>query len=65
VLVSVDDLRSITSVAALRRAVGDEILCYLQKRFERIETPSRNGGYQPVWEARPPADRSAAPPRRP
>ena len=51
VLVSVDDLRTITSLAALRRVAGDEVVCYLQKRFERIETPSGNRGYQPVWQA--------------
>lgn len=55
VLVSVEGERTITSLAALRRAVGDEVICYLQKRFERIETPSGNSGYQPVWEAGAPA----------
>jgi hypothetical protein len=43
---------TIATLAALRAAAGDEIVCYLQKRFEIIEAPSGDRGFQPVWRAR-------------
>jgi hypothetical protein len=47
-----DGTTQIRALADLRAAAGDEIVCYLQKRFEAIETPTENRGYQPVWRAR-------------
>ena len=42
----------IRALADLRAAAGDEILCYLQKRFDAIEAPSDDRGYQPLWRVR-------------
>jgi len=42
----------IRGLADLRAAAGDEIVCYLQKRFESIEVLSDDHGYRPAWRAR-------------
>ena len=43
---------TIVTLSALRAAAGDDIVCYLQKRFDVIETFAADRGYQPVWRAR-------------
>ena len=51
VFVLVRDGEPMNSLAGLRRAAGEEILCYLQKRFQTIEAPNGETGYAPVWQA--------------
>jgi hypothetical protein len=51
VLVHFSDGIAPSSLKALRRATGDEILCYLQKRFRQIEVFRADKGYRPVWRA--------------
>lgn len=43
---------SIDTLGELRAAAGDEVVCYLQKRFGVIETLRHDVGYRPLWRAR-------------